>query len=139
MEAEDTARAGGGDLRHRRRNLEEGPVTSSPGIHDQAHSAEEWSHLRRNPLELSSSLRSKRLTEGYYASLALVFKSVKLPQDSQYSTKHRLHSVSSCPSYSSPNLVWPNSVLQYPESGCTVPPAATAGPLPKLQCHRPIP
>jgi hypothetical protein len=45
----------------------------------QAHTVEEWSHLRSNPLELSSSLRSKRLTEGYYASLALVFKSVSLP------------------------------------------------------------
>jgi hypothetical protein len=42
----------------------------------QAHSTEEWSHLCSNPLELSSSLRSKRLTEGSYASLALVFKSV---------------------------------------------------------------
>ena len=27
-----------------------------------------------NPLKLSSSLRSKRLTKGYYVSLALVFK-----------------------------------------------------------------
>jgi hypothetical protein len=49
-------------------------VTSSPGIHGQTHSAEKWSHLHSKPLELSSSLRSKRLTEGYYASLALVFK-----------------------------------------------------------------
>ena len=40
----------------------------------QAHSSEEWSDPRSNLLELSSSLHSKRLTEGYYASLALVFK-----------------------------------------------------------------
>ena len=43
----------------------------------QAHTSEEWSDPRSNPLELSSSLRSKRLTEGYYASLALVFKLIR--------------------------------------------------------------
>jgi hypothetical protein len=62
-------------------------VTSNPGIHDQVHSTEEWSYLRSNPLELSSSLRSNWLTEDYYVSLALVFKSVGRPQDSQYGTK----------------------------------------------------
>ena len=54
----------------------------------QAHSSEEWSHLRSNPLELSSSLRSKWLTEGYYASLALVFKSIRRFLSFQYGTKH---------------------------------------------------
>jgi hypothetical protein len=44
----------------------------------QTYCVKKWSHLRSNPLELSSSLRSKRLTEGYYASLALVFKSAYL-------------------------------------------------------------
>jgi hypothetical protein len=53
----------------------------------QAYSIDEWSHLRSNPLEFSSSLHSKRLTEGYYASLALVFKLVELTQDSQYGTE----------------------------------------------------
>jgi hypothetical protein len=50
----------------------------------QAHSTEEWSHLRSNPLELSSSLRSKRLTEDYYASLALVFKMVGVTEPTNY-------------------------------------------------------
>jgi hypothetical protein len=53
----------------------------------QAYSTEEWSYLRSNPLELSSSLRSKRLTEGYYASLALVFKLVRRSLDSRYGSK----------------------------------------------------
>jgi hypothetical protein len=43
--------------------------------------------MRSNLLELSSSLRSKRLTESYYASLALVFKSAELTQDSRFGTK----------------------------------------------------
>jgi hypothetical protein len=45
----------------------------------QTYSAEEWSHLRSKPLELSSSLHPKRLTKGYYTFLALVFKLVELP------------------------------------------------------------
>jgi hypothetical protein len=53
----------------------------------QAYSTEEWFHLRSNPLELSSSLRSKRLTEGYYASLALIFKLVRRSSDLRYGTK----------------------------------------------------
>ena len=53
----------------------------------QAHSSEEWSHPRSNPLKLSSSLRSKRLTEDYYASLALVFKSIRRLLSFQYGTK----------------------------------------------------
>jgi hypothetical protein len=53
-------------------------VTSSPGIHGPGPLCREWSHLRSNPLELSSSLRSKRLIECYYVSLALIFKSMKL-------------------------------------------------------------
>ena len=57
----------------------------------QAHSSEEWSDPRSNPL--SSSLRSKRLTEGYYASLALVFKLIRRIQSFQYGTKLWLHSV----------------------------------------------
>jgi hypothetical protein len=118
----------------------------------QVHSGEEWSHLRSNPLELSSSLRSKRLTEDYYASLALVFKSVKLPQDSQYGNKHLSHSVYAMlqgMSNSKPNLARPNSAIQ-----CRV---ATVSELqhrtldvqcphlqppvhcPKLQYHRAIP
>ena len=52
-----------------------------------AHSPEEWSDPRSNPLELSSSLRSKRLTEGYYASLALVFKLIWRILSFQYGTK----------------------------------------------------
>jgi hypothetical protein len=76
-------------------------VRSSLGIHGpQAHSIEKWSHLRSNPLELSSSLRSKRLTEGYYASLALIFKSGELTQDSAYATK--------------PPVEQCSAVLQYP-------------------------
>jgi hypothetical protein len=43
--------------------------------------------MRSNPLKLSSSLRSKRLTEGYYVSLTLIFKLVGRTQDSQYGTK----------------------------------------------------
>ena len=53
----------------------------------QTHSFEEWSDPHSNPLELSSSLRSKQLTEGYYASLALVFKSIRRIQSFQYGTK----------------------------------------------------
>jgi hypothetical protein len=58
-----------------------------PAYTAQDHSTEEWSHLHSNLLELSSSLRSKRLTEGYYVSLALVFKLVEPPQDSRFGTK----------------------------------------------------
>jgi hypothetical protein len=81
-------------------------VTSSPvpTYTAQAHS----------PLELSSSLRSKRLTEDYYASLALVFKSVDLTQDSRYGTKllvalcYQLQYPAHCPSYSNngPSANW---------------------------------
>jgi hypothetical protein len=84
----------------------------------QAHSAEEWSHLRSNPLELSSSLRSKWLTENYYASLALVFKLVRPSLDSWYSTKLLVCTVvrdatvtgEHYLSYSTLNLTCPNSV-----------------------------
>jgi hypothetical protein len=63
-------------------------VISSPGIHDPAPLLpRKWSHLRGNSLELSYSLRSKRLTECYYASLTLVFKLVGLTQVSRYDTK----------------------------------------------------
>jgi hypothetical protein len=54
---------------------------SLPAYMAQGHSAEDWSHLRSNPLELSFSLRSKRLTEAYYASLILVFKLVGMTHD----------------------------------------------------------
>jgi hypothetical protein len=49
--------------------------------------------MRSNPLELSFSLHSKRLTESYYASLALVFKSVWRSFDSRHSTKYWVHNV----------------------------------------------
>jgi hypothetical protein len=41
-------------------------------------------HLRSNPLDLLSLLRSKWLSEGYYASLALVFKLAGRTQDSKF-------------------------------------------------------
>jgi hypothetical protein len=91
-------------------------VTSSPGIHGPGPLGEEWFHLRSNPLELSSSLRSKRLTEGYYASLALVFKSVKLPPTKHGCTVVRDDTVISeqYPSYSKLSSVWSNPLLQCP-------------------------
>jgi hypothetical protein len=112
----------------------------------QAHSAEVWSHLHSNPLELSSLLRLKRLTEGYYASLAMVFKLVKLPQDSRFGTKFWLYSISRC--YSNRRTVPRATVtpcLQYltttvpPEFGCTITPIYSVCPPARAIVQRPIP
>jgi hypothetical protein len=45
-------------------------------------------HQRSNPLAFSSSLRAKRLTEDYYASLAWLFKLVWWTQNLRYGRKH---------------------------------------------------
>jgi len=51
-------------------------------------------HLRSNPLVLSSLLYAKRLIEGYYTSLAWLFKLVRRTQNSRYGTKLRRYHVS---------------------------------------------
>jgi hypothetical protein len=84
----------------------------------QAHSTKEWSHLRSNSLELLSSLRSKWLTEGYYASLAWYlsrFVSLRILNTGRTVFRKYYSNRWTTPELQYPNSAWPNSVLQ---SGC---------------------